>query len=136
MLWGRWECLLLVPAILWLLLLLWRSLLPRRRRLCWHLDVLRCRVLPVRRLRLLLVLLGRWCLLLRGLLMGWLHVRGRRWRLGSILTLLGILLQWLLQVRVWGWRCFRRSAGRRSRVLAWLLEIKGSVWVARRGRAN
>lgn len=136
MLWSRWEGLLLVSAVLWLLLLLWRRLLPGRGRLCWHLHVLGSRVLPVRRLWLLLVLLGGWCLLLRRLLMGWLRVGDWRWRLGSVLTLLGILLQWLLQVRVWGRRSFRRSAGRRSRVLAWLLEIKGSIWVTCRGRAN
>lgn len=137
MLRSRREGLLLVPCILrLLLLLLWGSLLPRRRGLCWHLYVLGSRVLPVRRLWLLLVLLSRRCLLLRRLLVRWLRVSSWSWRLGSILGLLGILLQWLLEVRVWGWRSFRRSTGRRKWVLTWLLEVKGSIRVTGRRRAN
>lgn len=70
MLRSRREGLLLVPAVLWLLLLLLlRRVLPRRRGLHWHLNVLGSRVLPIWRLGLLLVLLSWRCLLLRRLLM-------------------------------------------------------------------
>lgn len=131
---GR-ESLLLIPAVLRLLLLL-RRLLPRRRGLHWHLDVLGSRVLPIRGLRLLLVLLSWRRLLLRRLLMRWLRMGSWRWRLRSILGLLGILLQRLLEIRVWGWRRFRRSTGRRKRVLAWLLEIKGCIRITRRSCAD
>lgn len=98
---SRRKSLLLIPAVLRLLLLLLGRLLPRRRGLRWHLDVLGSRVLPVRRLWLLLVLLSRRCLLLRRLLMRWLHVGSWRWRLGPVLGLLGILWQGLLEIWVW-----------------------------------
>lgn len=101
MLGSRRKSLLLIPAVLRLLLLLLLGrLLPRRRGLHWHLDVLGSRVLPVRRLWLLLVLLSRRRLLLRRLLMRGLRVGSGRWRLGSILGLWGILLHCLLEIRV------------------------------------
>lgn len=101
MLGSRGKSLLLIPAVLRLLLLLLLGrLLPRRRGLHWHLDMLGSRVLPVWRLWLLLVLLRRRRLLLRRLLMRWLRVGSWRWRLGSILGLLGILLHCLLKIRV------------------------------------
>lgn len=137
MLRSRRESLLLVTTVLrLLLLLLLRRLLPRRRGLHRHLDMLGGRVLPIRGLWLLLVLLRWRCLWLRRLLMRRLRVGSWRWRLGSVLGLFGILLHCLLEIRVRGWCCFRRSTGRRKRVLARLLEVKGCIRITRRSCAD
>lgn len=136
---SRWERLLLVSTVLRLLLLLLLRLrlLPRRRGLHRHLDMLGGWVLPIRRLwLLLLVLLRRRYLLLRRLLMHWLRVGSWRRRLGPVLSLLGVLLHCLLEVGVRGWRRFWWSTGRGKRILAWLLEVIGCIWVTCRGRAN